>query len=132
MSEVARMAIWSYVSGNVDGPASNGNNGGFARFRDASGREFWRGVLIDAGAAWNQPASNHKPWNTNLLNTGPVAGESIPNGVVNSLIQIARSSAEELAQMSRFDQIDDGALSIVRGIRGRAQEVLDHYGIGWQ
>jgi len=132
MHEVARMAVWSYVSGNVDGPASNGNNGGFARFRDSSGREFWRGVLIDAGAAWNTPSSNHKPWNTNIMNTGPVQLENIPNGVVNSLTQIARASAEELASMSRFDTIDDGALAIVRGIRARAQEVLDHYGIAWQ
>jgi len=130
--EVARLAIWSYVSGNVDGPATNGNNGGFARFRDASGREFWRAVLIDAGAAWNQPSGAHRPWNTNLLGTGPVVRESIPNGVVNSLVQIARASAEELATMSKFDRIDDGALAIVRGIRGRAREVLDHYEIAWE
>ena len=64
--------------------------------------------------------------------TGPVERANIPNGVLNSLIQIARASAEELATMSRFDKIDDGALNIVRGIRARAQEVLDHYGVAWQ
>jgi hypothetical protein len=130
--EVARLAVWSYVSGNLDGPATNGNNGGFARFRDASGREFWRAVLIDAGAAWNQPSDAHRPWNTNLFGTGPVARESIPNGAVNSLVQIARASAEELAEMSKFERVDDGALAIVRGIRGRAREVLDHYEIPWE
>ena len=132
LAEVARVSVWSYVSGNVDGPATNGNNGGFARFRDASGREFWHGVLIDAGAAWNSPSSAHKPWNTNLLNTGAVERANIPNGVINSLVQIARKSAEELASMSRFDVVDEGAKDVVRGIRGRAREVLDHYGVPWQ
>lgn len=131
-AELARIAIWSYVSGNVDGPAHNGNNGGFARFRDASGREFWRGVLIDAGAAWNMPDPSHQPWNTNLLGKGPVKRAHIPEDVVNSLIQIARASLEDLAVRSKFDDVDDGAKAIVRDIRARAQQVLEHYGISWR
>jgi len=130
-TEVARIAVWSYVSGNVDGPASNGSNGGFARFTDASGRKFWRGVLIDAGAAWNTPDAGQRPWKTNILGTGSVKKENIPEDVVNGLIQIAGSSAVDLASRSRFANIDDGAKDIVRGIRGRAQEVLDNYGIHW-
>lgn len=130
--ELARMSVWSYVSGNVDGPAKNANNGGFAKFRDPSGRELWRGVLIDAGAAWNVPEALHKPWNTNLLERGPITRDAIPRDVVNALIQIARSSAHELAERSKFERVDEGALDIVRGIRGRAQEVLDHYGIQWR
>jgi len=130
--ELARISVWSYVSGNVDGPAHNANNGGFSRFRDASGREFWRGVLIDAGAAWNMPAATHQPWNTNLMDRGPVKREAIPQDVVNSLVQIARASAEELATRSRFERVDEGAKEIVRGIRERARQVLEHYGIVWE
>ena len=132
LAELARITVWSYVSGNVDGPAHNGNNGGFSRFRDASGREFWRGVLIDAGAAWNRPDASHRPWNSNLLGRGPVERSKIPEDVINSLKQIARASAEELASRSRFEAIDEGAREIVRGIRERAREVLEHYGIQWQ
>lgn len=132
MQELARIAIWSYVSGNVDGPATNANNGGFARFKDPSGREFWRGVLIDAGAAWNMPEPKHQPWNTNFLGRGPVKRDQIPEDVVNSLIQIARGSAEELAKRSKFDNVDEGAKEIVRGQRIRAQQVLDRYGIQWK
>jgi hypothetical protein len=131
-TELARITIWSYVSGNVDGPAHNGNNGGFAKFRDASGREFWRGVLIDAGAAWNMPDVSHQPWKTDLLGRGPVERAHIPEDVVNSLVQIARASAEELAHRSKFDAIDEGAKEISRGIRARAQQVLEHYGISWR
>jgi hypothetical protein len=132
LKEVARIAVWSYVSGNVDGPAHNGNNGGFARFKDPSGREFWRGVLIDAGAAWNTPTAEHQPWRTNVLDKGAVKREQIPEDVVNGLIQIARASAEELGQRSKFERVDEGAKEIVRGIRARAQEVLEHYGIQYK
>ena len=129
--EIARIAVWSYVSGNADGPATNGSNGGFARFRDASGREFWQGVLIDAGAAWNRPGQAHKPWNMNLLGQGPVLREHIPEDVSNSLIQIARASADQLVEKSKFETVDDGARDVVRGIRGRAQHVLAYYGISY-
>lgn len=132
LGELARISVWSYVSGNVDGPAKNPNNGGFSRFRDESGREFWRGVLIDAGAAWNKPGASQQPWNTNLLGRGPVERAKIPEDVVNSLTQIARASAEELSAKSRFEKVDEGAKEVVRGIRERAQEVLDHYGIQWE
>jgi hypothetical protein len=131
-TELARIAVWSYVSGNVDGPSTNGSNGGFSRFRDASGREFWRGVLIDEGAAWNTPPEGEKPWNTNLLGKGAVLREHIPEDVVNSMLQIARATPEELAQRSHFDRIDDGALTVVRNIQARARDVLDHYCIQWK
>jgi hypothetical protein len=132
MVELARMAVWSYVGGNVDGVANNGSNGGFSRFRDASGREFWRGVLIDEGAAWNTPPDAQKPWNTNLLGRGAVQRAHIPDDVANSLIQIARGAPDDLARKSRFEHVDEGALNIVRGIQGRAREILDHYGIAWK
>ncbi len=127
--ELARIAIWSYVSGNVDGPAANGANGGFAHFRDASGRQFWRGVLIDAGASWNSPEPSHQPWNTNLLGKGPVTRDHIPQDVIDSMTQIARASLQELAHKSRFERIDEGALTVVRDIQRRAREVLDHYSL---
>lgn len=127
--EVARMLVSSYVAGNVDGPAANGNNGGFARFKDVSGRELWRGVLIDNGAAWNSPGASHKPWATDVLNTGPVERANIPSDVVEALVKIAEKTRTQLAELSKFETIDDGAKAIVEGERARAREVLDHYGI---
>ena len=69
----------------MDGPAHNGNNGGFAKFKDVSGRELWRGVVIDNGASWNAPGEEHKPWKTNVLNTGPVEKGSIPVDLLEGL-----------------------------------------------
>jgi hypothetical protein len=128
-TEVARMVVSSYVAGNVDGPAHNGNNGGFAKFKDVSGREMWRGVLIDSGAAWNTPGEGQKPWRTNILQTGAVERVSLPVDLVEGLVRIAQATRAELAEWSRFPQIDEGARAIVEGQRARAREVLDHYGI---
>ena len=132
LGEVARIAVWAYVAGNVDGPAVKTSNGGFAPFQDESGRTFWRGVLIDNGAAWNTPDDRSKPWNTNILDTGPVQGNEIPMDVSNGLIQIANAAPDDLAAQAHFTNVDDGARRIVGGIQVRAREVLDYYGIAWQ
>ncbi|MBX3250007.1 MAG: hypothetical protein KF901_22710 [Myxococcales bacterium] len=128
--ELARMAIASYVAGNVDGPASNGNNGGFARFRDQRGNTYWRGVLIDAGAAWHDPGSRHEPWNTNLLGTGPITKADIPSDVAVGLWRINQASRFDLATWSRFERVDESATNIVEAQRNRARRVLDHYRFG--
>lgn len=129
LAELARMLVSSYVAGNVDGPAHNGENGGFARFRDVSGRELWRGVLIDSGAAWNTPGEAQAPWRTNVLGQGPVRAEHLPVDVREGLVRIAQATRTQLAEWSRFERIDDGARAIVEAQRRRAQEVLEHYGI---
>ena len=131
LGEVARMLVSSYVAGNVDGPAHNGSNGGFAKFRDVSGRELWRGVLIDNGASWNAPGEAQKPWNTNVLGTGPVKAEHLPVDVREGLVRMAQATRTQLAEWSRFERIDDGARAIVEGQRARAREILEHYGIGY-
>ena len=130
--EVARLVVASYVAGNVDGPAHNGSNGGFAKYKDVSGREMWRGVVIDNGASWNTPGPEHKPWNTNVLSTGAVEKGSIPVDMIEGLIRIAQATSIDLATWSKFEAIDDGAKAIVEGERARAQEILDHYGIRYQ
>ena len=129
--EVARMLVASYVAGNMDGPAHNGNNGGFARFKDVSGRELWKGVLIDNGASWNQPSDAQRPWNANVLGTGAVEGANIPVDLVEGLVRMAQATPTELAELSKFEQVDDNAKNIVAGERARAREVLDHYGISY-
>jgi hypothetical protein len=130
--ELARILVCSYVAGNADGPAHNANNGGFARVLDVAGRETWRGVLIDNGAAWNNPGQAQQPWRTNVLDLGPVTREQIPTEVVDGLRRMAEATRTELAEISRFDKIDDGARGIVEGQRARAREVLDHYGISYK
>ncbi|GAC1351891.1 MAG: hypothetical protein NVSMB1_09310 [Polyangiales bacterium] len=139
LGEIARMGVWSYVTGNLDGPAVSLENAGFARFRDASGREFWRGVLIDGGAtlsvdAPGDPMMAHyrqdlvKPWNMNILDAGGIKRRHIPNDVMNSVREIANASDSTLATWLLFDAAPHkDSLAIVRQVRKNALEVLDHY-----
>jgi hypothetical protein len=129
--ELARILVASYVAGNMDGPAINPNNGGFALFQDASGVQHWRGVLIDNGAAWHPLPDAAKPWNTNVLGQGPVTLTQIPQEVIDGLSAIATRNVDDLANVSQFASVDDGARGIVRGEQDRAREVLDHYGVAY-
>ena len=129
--ELARILVASYVAGNVDGPALNPNNGGFALFQDPTGVQHWRGVVIDNGAAWHAPPDGAKPWNTNVLGGGPVTLTQIPREVIDGLTAIATRNVDDLAQLSQFASIDDGARGIVLGEQNRAREVLDHYGVAY-
>ena len=147
LAEVARMAVWSYVTGNTDGPAVNGGNGGFAKFRDESGRSFWRGVLIDGGRAFGD-VSNYvsaddghpfiqdlrEPWNSDICGTGPVTADNIPQAVIDALTQIARSTLADLAQYAGLDRslpTYSQLKSAMPGVRSRAQAVLQYYGFTW-
>ncbi|GAC1351889.1 MAG: hypothetical protein NVSMB1_09290 [Polyangiales bacterium] len=139
LTEIARIGVWSFVTGNLDGPATNGENGGFARFKDASGREFWRGVLIDNGAALTVNARGNeftepylgrlvKPWDMDLLNTGGIERRSIPADVVHSVKQIAGASNSELSSWMMFDSVPHAnSAAIVNQVRANAKEVIDHY-----
>ena len=84
----------SYVAGNVDGPAHNRGNGGFARFADASGREVWRGVVIDNGAAWHTLPDDMRPWNADALDTGPVTADHLPMRISSTRLKRDRRSLE--------------------------------------
>jgi hypothetical protein len=132
LPELARITIWSYVDGNTDG-VNNGGNAGFAKFRDASGREFWHAVLVDGGGSFNTPGQYLAPWTINLAGRGTVQAANIPQDVVISLQQIARGSDADLVQWAALDPAGDARLAqAMTGMRARAQEVLNHYGIAWQ
>lgn len=128
--EVGRASLMSYIAGDADGLMHNAGNGGFAKFRDASGKESWRGVVIDSGAAWNKPPT--KPWNADVMGLGPTLAADIPKDMIPGLQKLAESSADDLARMSKFPAIDEGARDIVRAQRARAQEILDHYKIAYK
>ena len=129
LPDLARISIWSYLVGNTDG-VSNGGNAGFAKFRDASGREFWHAVLVDAGGAFNHPGDNLAPWNLHLAGRGTVDAANIPQDVVDTLRQIANASDADIVT---YSGVTDPVLSqAVVGIRGRAGAVLDHYMISRQ
>ena len=131
-AEVARMAVWSYVTGNIDGPAVNNGNAGFAKFLDESGRSFWRGVLIDGGAAWNEPGTQYEPWHTNILGLGPVAANDIPQQVRDSIAQIAGDTADDLATRAGLDPSNAADQHAMSSMSARAQKVCNYYGIAWQ
>jgi hypothetical protein len=132
LPELARISIWSYVVGNTDG-VNNAGNAGFAKFRDASGREFWHAVLVDAGGAFNSPAANFAPWTLNLAGRGPVQAANIPPDVVNELVQLARASDSDLDTWAGVDPASQQRLAqAMPGVRTRAQQVLSQYGMAWQ
>ncbi len=128
--EIARALIASYVAGNVDGPASNANNGGFAKIMLPSGRSVWRGVIIDCGACWNSPAESHQPWKSVVMGEG-IIKRQIPEDVFPALVKIAEATRGQLLEASRMDRGPDSE-RIVEAERIRARQVLDHYGVAYR
>ncbi|GAC1599456.1 MAG: hypothetical protein NVS3B20_21230 [Polyangiales bacterium] len=137
LRETARMGVWAYVAGNMDGPAINANNAGFARFKDPSGRLFWRGVLIDNGGTFTLDGDHSvdqwrdrivKPWNMNLLHQGPIERENIPRDVIDNILQIERDSEADLSVRLQLDVMPNprGA-AMVKQLKTNAREVIDHY-----
>ncbi|GAC1352416.1 MAG: hypothetical protein NVSMB1_15050 [Polyangiales bacterium] len=137
LHEIARLGVWAYVTGNLDGPAVNVNNAGFAHFKDASGRFFWRGVLIDNGATftldWDRTVNQWrdrlvKPWNMDLLKTGAIARENIPRDVIESILQIERDSEADLSVRLQLDVMPHPrGVAMVKQLKKNAREVIDHY-----
>ncbi len=125
-TEIARSLIASYVAGNVDGPASNANNGGLAKVMLPSGRSVWRGVIIDCGACWNSPSENHQPWKAVVMGKG-VTKEQIPEDVFPALRKIAEATRQDLLDAGTTGRGPE-SLQVVEGQRIRAQQILDHYG----
>ncbi|GAC1351473.1 MAG: hypothetical protein NVSMB1_04850 [Polyangiales bacterium] len=147
LSEIARIGIWVFVTSNLDGLSTA--NAGFTRVRDASGREFWRGVIIDGGASLtvNAPTGDpwadqflvrlkHKPWQVefketwqmHFMGTDGIQGKNIPLDVVNSVTQIAKASDAELTEWLLFDHSPHkNAPAIINQVRNNAREVVDHY-----
>jgi hypothetical protein len=154
--EIARISIWSYVMGNVDGPAVNLSNGGFALVLESDGTTSWRGVVIDGQFAmdpnehWGDGHGTVPPWKTasrvwdvevhnwlepgtkkGILGLGPV--EQIPEGVAESLRKLAENaSRRDLATRAGMDPTRDEDLQKMAAVRTRAQEVLTHYRIAWK
>ena len=125
--EIARALIASYVAGNVDGPASNANNGGLAKVMLASGRSVWRGVIIDCGACWHTPSDQHLPWKAVVMGAG-VTKSQVPDDVFPALKKIAESTRQQLLDGSGLGRGPE-SIEVVEGQRQRAQRILAHYEI---
>jgi hypothetical protein len=146
--EIARIAVWSYVSGNFDGPGVNPTNAGFARVLETDGRWHWRGVLIDAEYAFERDPNvglGHRmvaPWETTeveshagpnsdpsrgILGMGPVM--HLPEDVAEDLFRIATNpSRSNLAERAGLNPTVEADRQKMAGTRERAKEVLSHYG----
>ncbi|GAC1351890.1 MAG: hypothetical protein NVS3B20_04730 [Polyangiales bacterium] len=137
LQEVARIGVWSFITSNLDGPQANPENAGFARFRDASGREFFRGVLVDSATSLNVSTDPHvlpriarltKPWNMNILKTGGIEAENIPRDVAENAMQIAGETIADLEKRLMFHEYpQSNASAVAEQVRANAREVVAHY-----